>query len=260
VTSVPMLLRRCVEATRWRFRHWRSRDRWWLGRLIELSGNTVTIDGCTFSLNSPVIDTAIKSRFLTGEYEGGERTALVRELDPALPVIEFGGCLGVVGCLVNRRLTRPERHVIVEAHPDLVPLLRHNRDRNGARFDVLHAAVAYGQDVVEFHEGGTFLAGRLAGEAGRRFIVPAITLSQILNASGFERCTLICDIEGAEADLIREDAIALADRVATLVVEWHPYVTGPAAVNALQRQIAAIGFELTLETGAVSTYQNGRLR
>ena len=259
-TRVPMSYRRIVAGARRRWTEWSSRDRWWLGRLIELSGNTVTVDGCTFSLDSPVIDTALKSRFVIGGYESGERAALVTELDPSLPVIEMGGCLGVVGCLVNRRLAHPDRHVVVEAHPDLVTVLERNRDRNGARFNVVHAAVAYGRDVVEFHEGGNFLAGRLAREGGRRFTVRAVTLSQLLDTSGFEQCTLICDIEGAESDLIQKDAAALAGRVVTLIIEWHPYVLGASGVTALQRQIEAMGFERRCETGAVSTYQNARLR
>jgi FkbM family methyltransferase len=255
----PLPLGRVIPGLRRRFEDWRSRDRWWLGRLVELCGNTAKVDGCTFSLNSPMIDTALKSRFVTGGYERGERAALASELGPSVPVVEMGGCLGVISCLVNRRLARPDRHVVVEAHPDLVKLLGHNRDRNGAQFEILHAAVAYGRDAVEFHEGKNFLAGRLAREKGRSFTVPGVTLSGLVNTREFKRCTLICDIEGAEADLIANDAATLAGRVATLIIEWHEYVTGPSGVAALQRQLDLMGFVLTRETGAVATYQNTRL-
>ncbi|HZA36891.1 MAG TPA: hypothetical protein VE505_18280, partial [Vicinamibacterales bacterium] len=55
------------------------------------------------------------------------------------------------------------------------------------------------------------------------------------------------------------DAATLAGRVATLIIEWHEYVTGPSGVAALQRQLDLMGFALTRETGAVATYQNTRL-
>ena len=183
----------------------------------------------------------------------------MHELEPSLPVVELGGCLGVVACLTNRRLMRPDRHVVVEAHPDLISVLRTNRDGNGAGFEIVHAALAYRQDRVEFHQGGNILAGRLAREGGRRFTVPAVTLTHLLNTSAFERCTLVCDIEGAEVDLIENDSATLAERVMTLIIEWHPYVTGAAAVTAYQRQLEALGFELRFEAGGVSAYRNRRL-
>lgn len=219
----------------------------------------MSIDGCTFSLDSRVIGTGFKSRLLLGEHETGERAAIASELDPSIPVIELGGCIGVVASLTNRRLLRPDRHVVVEAHPDLLALLRRNRDRNGAGFEIVHAAVAYGCEAVEFCESGNFLAGRLSRHTGRRFTVPAVTLSSLLDRFGFERCTLICDIEGAEASLIEQDHPALASRVATLIIEWHPYVTGIDGVAALRRQIATAGFVPVRDAGAVSTYRNRRL-
>jgi FkbM family methyltransferase len=206
-----------------------------------------------------VISTAAKSRLLLGAYERGERAAIARVLDPGLPVIELGGCLGVVASLTNRRLLRPDGHVVVEAHPELLPLLRQNRDRNGAGFKIVHAAVAYGRDTVEFCEGGNFLAGRLARGAGRRFMVPAVTLKCLLERAHFDRCTLICDIEGAEIDLIQQDSAALERSVATLIIEWHPYVTGVDGVTLLRRQIEEAGFIPVCHAGAVSTYRNRHL-
>src|SRR6266568_2984225 len=37
---------------------------WWYGKTIEIRGNVVSIDGCTFSLESSVIATKSKSRFM----------------------------------------------------------------------------------------------------------------------------------------------------------------------------------------------------
>ncbi len=251
--------RRLLAAARQRWLDWRSRDHWWLGRIVELGGNTVSIDGARFFVGAPVIGTAAKSHLLLGDYENGERAAITRLLDPSLPVIELGGCLGVVASLTNRRLLRRDRHVVVEAQPELVPVLRENRDRNGAKFEIVHAAVAYGCETVEFHEGGHFLSGRLSRRAGRRFTVPAVTLAGLLDRFRFDRCTLICDIEGAESDVIQKDRAALEDRVATLIIEWHPYVTGAEGVASLRAQIEAAGFIPMYEAGIVSGYRNGRL-
>lgn len=255
---IHSLIHRGVDGAQRRWDEWRGRDHWWLGRAVELLGDRFTVEGCTFSLRSPIIGTAAKSRMLIADYERGERAAIARHLDPSLPVIELGGCLGVVATLTNRRLRHPDRHVVVEAHPDLLTLLRHNRDRNAARFDIVSAAVAYGCDAVEFGESGNFLAGRIAKQSGRRFTVPAVTLSGLIERYGFDRCTVICDIEGAEADLIQQDSAALAEHVDTFIVEWHPYTTGADRVAQLQREVEAAGFSRIDATGAVSTYKRTR--
>src|SRR2546426_6211274 len=97
------------------FDNWLGRKiDWWYGRLIEIRGNNVSIDGCTFSLESPAIATQSKSRFMFGQYERPEREAIRRFLDPTLPVVEFGGSIGVLSCLTNRRLSDPQRHVVIE--------------------------------------------------------------------------------------------------------------------------------------------------
>src|SRR5881396_635135 len=129
-----------------------GQDHWWAGRLVELTGNRVHIDGCRFSVNSFAIKTEIKSRFLLGTYEEAERNAIRRFLDPSLPVVEFGASVGVIACLTNHMLKDPRRHVVVEANPALLPLLKANCERNDCRFTVLHSAVAYGSDEVLFYQ------------------------------------------------------------------------------------------------------------
>ncbi len=118
------------------------------GKIVEIKGNVVLIDGCQFSVCSPEITTAFKRHFFFDNYEADERHALKHFLDPRLPVIELGGALGVIACLTNKRLNYPEKHVVVEANPGIIPLLKENRDRNNCQFTILNKAVAYGTDEV----------------------------------------------------------------------------------------------------------------
>ncbi len=75
-------------------------------------------------------DTPTRELLLSGQYESPERRACRRYIRADLPVVEFGACLGVVACSVNRRLKDPRNHVVVEANPHLLPILAENRDRN----------------------------------------------------------------------------------------------------------------------------------
>ena len=53
-----------------KFNKWfEKKKRWWAGKIVEIRGNIILIDGCQFNVNSPVITTAIKSHFYFDNYE-----------------------------------------------------------------------------------------------------------------------------------------------------------------------------------------------
>ena len=220
---------------------WLKRQDVLLGRIVELTGNRVRIETCRFSVNNPAIPTWRKSLFFFNRYEIEERRAIARVLDPELPVVEFGGSIGVVACITNRRLRHPGRHVVVEANGDLIPLLEQNRRRNRAGFTVLHRAVAYGTREVRF-QLDDFLSGRVQDSPGPAVRVPTVCLREIVDEFGFARCTLICDIEGEEIELVRREKDVLHDRVVTLIIETHPAVSGSDAVGEMLRELEALSF------------------
>jgi len=219
---------------------------WCYGKLLERRGNVVKIDGCTFSLDSPAITTQSKSKFMFDQYEKPEREAVMRFLDPALPVVEFGGSIGVVSCLTNRKLEHTESHVVVEANPVLVPLLIRNRNLNNCKFVVLPKMIGYGGDVGTFFANSdNFVIGTgisTESESLQRVEVPTIDLRSILNEYGFQRCTLICDIEGGESDLLKYEADVLKDRVQTLILEVHEWSLGKNRVAEIFTELRNLGF------------------
>ena len=219
---------------------------WCYGKLLEHRGNVVRIEGCTFSLDSPAITTRSKSKFMFGQYEKPEREAVMRFLDPSLPVVEFGGSIGVVSCLTNRRLKHPESHVVVEANPALVPVLIRNRDLNNCKFVVLPKMIGYSGEVGTFFANSdNFVIGTgisTKSESLQRLEVSTIDLCSIVNEYGFQRCTLICDIEGGESDLLRYEADVLKHRVQTLILEVHEWSLGEKRVAEIFTELRSLGF------------------
>lgn len=196
-----------------------------LGLLAKLLGR-VRVGDCQFTTRDRSITVAAAGEMLEETYEINERQALDAVLDPRLPVIDCGASLGIVACLVNRRLADPARHVAVEANPDLLPVLERHRAMNTAQFQVLHAAVAYGARQVAFNISGNSLAGSLAGRGGRLVTVPAVTLREVADRYGFERFGLLCDIEGAEMDILRHDEALLVERARWVIMESHTGLDG----------------------------------
>jgi FkbM family methyltransferase len=225
---------------------------WYLGKLIELRGNIVRIDGCSFSVDSPIISTKFKCEFLFDNYERPERQAVQRFLDPSLPLVEFGGSVGVVSCLANRRLSDPSQHVVIEANPDLIPLLKKNRDRNECKFTILPRVVAYGSEQVVFHSNKTNFVGSTAlthhandtivGDVLEDIEVQTITLQSVLDQYGFNQCTLICDIEGAEAELVEHEFDVIMEKVRVIIIEVHEYFLGKEGVRNLLARFEELGF------------------
>jgi FkbM family methyltransferase len=226
----------------------RKRINRWYGELIENRGNVIDIDGCTFSVDSPVITTESKSKFMFNQYEWPERQAIARFVDSKIPVVEFGGSIGVVSCLTNRKLSDPGRHVVVEANPALVPVLLRNRDRNQCAFEVLPRIVAYGSDHVAFYvNNSNFVISTGVPVATDEHVevieVETTNLRSILNQYRFDRCMLICDIEGGESDLLRFESEVLKDRVATLILEVHEWSLGSKRVGEMLEQLVELGFQ-----------------
>jgi len=234
---------------------------WCYGKALEIRGNVIDIEGSTFSLNSPVITTQSKSKFMFNQYERPEREAIRRFVDPALPVVEFGGSIGVISCLTNRRLVDPRAHVVVEANPALIPLLLRNRDRNRCQFTVLPRVVSYGRQRALFYanHANFVISSTTPTQTGAEvdaLEVETIDLRSILDQHHFDRCTLICDIEGGESDLLRYEADVLGARVTTLILEVHEWSMGKTRTAEFFTQIAGLGFRLLSSEADTYAFRN----
>jgi FkbM family methyltransferase len=234
-------------------------DNWLVGRFVESRGNRIDLFGLKISVDSPGITTRQKSTLFYGRYEVEEQQLLRGHLDPALPVIELGGCIGVVSCTVNRMLEQPTRHVVVEANPQLVPTLEENRRLNDCSFTVVHQAVAYGVDAVNLSVPGSFVCGNVTGDGETVATVPATKLSNIALPNEFERFTLIMDIEGAEVELVEHDGELLAARTSMIIAEFHPQARGADRIAETRRRLEQLGFEEVAHAGDTTVLVNRNL-
>jgi FkbM family methyltransferase len=197
-----------------------------LGLASGLRGHRVVVEGCHFDLSDPQIGLEIRGRFVRGAYERDELRLLEVVLDPSRPVVELGGCLGVVSAVTNRRLADRTQHVVLEANPALLPILERHRAMNGAGFAIRHGALAYGSETVELFLHRTLVTASSAQmRQGRAVRVPATTLTALLDEAGFASVTLIADVEGAERELIEHEPEVLS-RVDAALIELHPQVYG----------------------------------
>ena len=88
--------------------------------------------------------------------------------------------------------------------------------------------------------------------------MPTIRLRDVVEEFGFDCCTLICDIEGGERDLIETELATLAERVATLIIEIHEKVLGTESVTMSLRRLQQAGFLPVYRKWETYVFQNTR--
>ncbi|MEK7563579.1 MAG: FkbM family methyltransferase [Patescibacteria group bacterium] len=254
------LLRRIVKEIPYRLRRTKS---WWrqhfVGYCIELLGNSWKLDGLRFSLNDPSIARKLKSRFFWGTYENKERRLVRKHLPRDLPVIEGGGSIGVVSCVMNSLLKHPEDHVVIEANPRLIGILTKNRDQNGCKFEIINAAVDQSGKDITFYLHEKFVGGSAQRKTETPVTVPSINIKDILEKKGWKKASLVLDIEGAEIDLIDKEADVLQKLIAVLIVEMHDMISKPSDIVASLSRLVELGFELKERQMDVYVYYNARL-
>lgn len=254
-------LLRILKEIPYRLRRVRS---WWkqhfIGYCIELFGNAWTLDGLRFSLDDPSIATKLKSRFFWGTYEDKERRLVRKHLPCDLPVIEGGGSIGVVSCVMNRILKKPSEHLVIEANPRLILILTKNRNQNQCKFEIVNAAIDESGPEVTFYLHEKFVGGSAQRKTETPVTVPTVTVKKILEKKGWQKVSLVIDIEGAEIDLIRKEADVLRKHVAVIIAEMHPIISGDTAIAQALKELESLGFMFQERQMDVYVYTNQNLQ
>lgn len=226
-----------------------------IGRLVEFGGNLVTLEGLTFSVGNALITTREKGLIYLGLHESDEIALVHRYLDPGLPVIELGGGIGVVSCIINRKLAHPCDHIVCEANPDLIPTLETNCRINQCEFQIRNVALAYGGPEIALTID-SFVASRLGGVGQRQVQVATTTFARLLEKSGFGRINLVADIEGAEVHLVEQEGTLVSQRVQTLILETHPHFAGVERTARMLAAIESLGFAEAARSHNVFAFEN----
>lgn len=222
-----------------------------------LFGPNYPMDGVNFTMprgSHPSPRRAI----LRGDYEINERTLIKAHLPRDLAVIELGGSYGIVSHAIRAALAPTSQLIVVEANPAMIATCTANVGLGGAtdKTVVVQAALAYGDTKVRFKLTDNVHTSHLVfdGSTGKDIVdVPSATLQTLRAAHGISgRFSLVCDIEGAELLLLRNDAAAMADCV-LIIMETHPaaYPAMGGTLDEVTSRLATLGFAIFDRQGDV---------
>ena len=193
-------------------------------------------------------DLAIRYHLARGRpYEEPEANMVKLYLGSDTNVIELGGCLGIISALIRNQIGPSAMHVIVEANPDLAAICAVNAKQDGelGTTEVVVAAIDYsGEASVTFAVGENAHVGHVSHQNEEGLTTPTITLSNLAGRMPKGPFALVCDIEGAEAQLFESEQDILS-RLSLLVLETHldVYLDGEVTKNKILKRIKEAGLE-----------------
>lgn len=223
-----------------------------------LSRKIVDYEGVKLLVQHELLSEPVKRSIYRRMYERAEISILKRTLEKNDRVLELGSCMGFLGIYVSKQVGS-ENAVLVEANPDMIPLLEANLANNGVSPKVINAMVGASDEAdADFYvmpDVWSSSAINKDAQKSRAIRIESISLATLL---GRTRPTyLIVDIEGAEKDIL--DACVLKNStVQKICAELHPKYIGNQATSRLIRDIEDAGFQTDWEQCRDSTYYFSR--
>ncbi len=217
------------------------------GTYFTLFEKTYKVEGLDLVIPFNLTNIRFRGQFPINFYEKQERRYLRQYLPKDATVLELGACLGVVSCITNRMLDHPERHVVVEANPNLVPIVEENKSRNKCSFHIEHCIVSK-NPVNEFFIGKNILTSSNRRQTTEKISVAGKTVADLEGKHGLKFNVLMMDIEGGELDFLRENREKLKD-LNVIFVEVHPHrdILSPEDVAECKSIVETAGFEKVVD-------------
>ena len=196
--------------------------------------------GMIFPKDPAIIHGRVRRLLRRNAYEAKETEAALRVVREGDKVIELGAGIGYMSTLVATKRRVAEVHCF-EANPLLVPYIERVHAANGVTCaEVSNAILGPRKGQADFYVRDDLLSSSLSVLEGESD--PPATRIDVLNArQTFARIkpdVLICDIEGAEAELIPQLDLSC---LRAAVIETHPQWIGPKGINTVMQAFMDAG-------------------
>ena len=168
----------------------------------------------------------LASMLFWGIYESAEIRFVRQYLEISDDVVELGSSIGGVSCEIAKLLSPNQKLICVEANPNLLEILERNLRKNAPNRKVkcINAAISSDSDKIsKFILDESILGSHLiktSEDTEGGVEVNTLTLSDLLKRENVNEYSLVCDIEGAEVQIVNSDASAFR-KCKTLIIELH---------------------------------------
>jgi FkbM family methyltransferase len=184
---------------------------------------------------------AIRDSIYHGYYEEAEAEIVRSSLSASDRYLEVGAGIGFLGC-VACQIAGDSNVTLVEANPELEPVLRSTTETNGCSPEIVIGVLSQdGGRFADFFVASDFWGSRLHPplQDARAIQVPVLSFAEELAKR--EVTFLNVDIEGGEVDLLNAP---IPESVRKICVETHAEVTGDHAITRMLSNLIEQGFVL----------------
>lgn len=209
-------------------------------------------NGLVFDTRDPGFTRKIEAQLFFGLYEKAEVRMIREYVAGRSTVLELGSSIGITTAHILDVMDPNGRLVCVEANPAVIPSLRRTIEmhRKNQTVDVLSMAVSNTPVHMDIRSSlGTRMANVETGVE-----VDSAPLSGVLARAGLTDAdyTMVCDIEGAEAHFVYDDAEAL-DRCQLLLAELDDttYAGRDLLADDIYDELVRLGFKSKAQHAAV---------
>ncbi|RDJ24091.1 FkbM family methyltransferase [Bosea caraganae] len=211
------------------------------GTFREMRGaQIVSNDGIRLIVDRDQLkDDAIIRALLFDRHERTEAALVKYCLRPGDRVLELGSGVGFITMLCAR-ICGAANVVTLEGNPTMHALLVRNLAMNRYAVDARQSVVSLDGGPVTFHLSESLVSSSMLdrGDAAAE-TVPSTSFRDLL--AEIEPTVVIMDIEGSEIDLL---GTCPMPSVRAIGVETHPQIVGEDAIAAMDRRLAALGFQV----------------
>lgn len=191
-------------------------------------------------------------------YEAKEAHAVVRLVRPDDVVLELGAGIGFMSTLISTQIGAKEIHSF-EANPRLIRFIRQVHNLNAVKnATVYHAVLGKGTGSEVFYARPNILESSLSPlpsdtEEVKQVEVPRGDINEAIEE--INPTVLVCDIEGAEADLVPMMDLS---GIRAVVIELHPQYIGKEGIARIFAKMAEAGlvFFPRWSNGKVAVFRN----
>jgi FkbM family methyltransferase len=196
--------------------------------LSEIALHTVdrnkdlVVNGVMISKKIHNLKKNVRRRLISGGYEIDE-SIIIEEQDLNGDIIELGGGIGYISCLIDREKEHGSRHIVLEPNPEVQELLLENKELNDASFTLVQKAYSFDNSNVnlDLNEGLFWGASTYYDMTDQKTAVEGVSLENLVKKYEIKEGTLIMDIEGMENILFEEEEHVVLEKFNTIILEYH---------------------------------------
>lgn len=231
----------------------------WIGRLIAgLWSDRIPFHGTTILTHDPEVKDKTKALLFWKMYESSEVRFVKKYINASYDVVELGGSIGAVTIQLGKKING-RKLISVEANPALHAIQKENLLTNGiSSFEQINAAYGSVKQTVWFALGEENTLGKIGEEStGKGFFVETMSLKSIVETYGLSEYALVCDIEGAEIDLLLHEQETLR-MCKLLILETHEtvYKNRRYTPEEMKAMLLQLDFELMDQHGVNFVLRN----